>query len=249
MFGKLNWNKSKSWTGHACSLSSDHETKGGAESAGSAEVSRGLHPTPGMRGILHEPVPPQHVCLLHHDLGLLENESAVWLRVYTDPINQGTGDCCLFFISLLFSALLFIPILRKLLLKITLMLSSVSFTLFLSFPLLHFSFVFCAVPSTNQSHQLHHCLLTDLYKGKSKPASPTTWDVQHSVNHLLAFRTTPKPQSTETAWQSTALVHINILIPLTHWEALSSRPKDSSGDSWGKVLYPFCPHWTHATFS
>lgn len=77
MFGKLNLNRSKSWTGHACSLSFDHETRGGAESAGSAEVSRGLQSTPGMRGILHEPVQPQHRCLLHHDLGLLENESAV----------------------------------------------------------------------------------------------------------------------------------------------------------------------------
>lgn len=249
MFGKLNLNRYKSWTGHACSLSSDHETKGGADSAGSAEVSSGLHPTPGMRGVLHEPAQPQHGCLLHHDLGLLENESPVWLRVYMGLfINQKTGDCSLFFISLFFSALLSIPTLRKLLPKLTLSLSSVSFTLFLTFPLLYFSFVFfCAVPSSDKSYQLHHCLLTDLYQGKRKPASPTASGVQHSVNRLLAFRKTPKPQSIERAWQSTPLVH---WYPCpTHQEACSSRSKDSSRDSWGKVLYPVCPHWTHAAFS
>lgn len=128
------------------------------------------------------------------------------------PINQRTGDCCLYFISLFFSALLSIHVLRKQLPTLTLILSSVSFTLFLSLPLLYFSFVFCAVPSANQSPQFHRCLLTDLYKGKSKPASPTPSDVQHSVNHLLAFRKTPKPQCTGSAWQSTQLMHTNILI-------------------------------------
>lgn len=49
------------------------------------------------------------------------------------------------------------------------------FTLFLTSPFLYFSFVFfCAMPSANESHQLHHYLLTDLYQGKSKPASPHT---------------------------------------------------------------------------
>lgn len=128
-FGKLNLNRSKSWTGHTCSLSSDCRTKGGADSAGPAELSRWLHPMAGTRGILHEPVQPQHGCLLHHSLGLLENESAVWLRVYMGPVNQTTGDCRLSFTSLFFSALLSIPILRKLLPKLTLILSCFFYSL------------------------------------------------------------------------------------------------------------------------
>lgn len=93
----------------------------------------------------------------------------------------------------------------------------VSFSLFLTFPLPYFSFMFfCTMPSTNKSNQLHHCLLTDLYQGKSKPALPTPSDVQHSVNHLQAIRKGRRPQN-HNSQRAHSSQHLQCtLIPSSH---------------------------------